>query len=78
VSNLFSISKGQQMNEPKFRDPVFLRDDEHNETRVSAVVWVDGSISIKFSSQDFSVLVDSEDWNRIDAAVRHELGRLGK
>lgn len=64
------------MSEPEFRSPIFVRNDDHNETSVSAVVWADATISIKFSSPSGSVLVAAEDWNRIDAAVRRELGRL--
>ena len=62
----------------QFRDPIFVRNDEKSEIKISTVVWAfDGGVSVKFTNgSGESVLVDADDWQQIVAAVDLELGRV--
>jgi hypothetical protein len=67
------------MAEPKFNDPVFVRDDDSTTIRASVVEWngnVDTAMSVRIQGSNESVLINVEDWEVLKGCIDRELERL--
>ncbi len=68
------------MSDPKFNDPVFVRNDDTTTIKASVVEWNregdDASpLSVLLSNGNESVLVNVADWATLVACVNVELNR---
>lgn len=63
----------------KFRDPVFVRNDDTTNISASVVEWCDGvsGFSIHLEGGDHSVLINVSDWDVIKQCIDRELNRVG-
>lgn len=67
--------------EPDFREPVFVRNDDTTNVRASVVDWgdkFDGLLSVKLTNGGGeSVLINVADWEAVKSSVDAELNRVG-